>query len=82
MCSDFAMMHAPADADRFRTACLSAGGRLDSHPDVAQFWTTADVLGLLPDPAHILPAVRVTRPDLSAHLIRERPEGLLAVTLI
>jgi aminoglycoside phosphotransferase (APT) family kinase protein len=82
MCSDFAMMHAPADADRFRTPYLSAGGRLDTHPDVTQFWTTADVLGLLPDPAHILPAVRVTRPDLSAHLIRERPEGLLAVTLI
>jgi hypothetical protein len=51
MCSDFAMMHAPADADRFRTPYLSAGGRLDTHPDVTQFWTTADVLGLLPDPA-------------------------------
>ena len=56
--------------------------RLDTHPDATRFWTIADVLGFLPDPAHILPAVRAARPDLSASLIRERLEGLLAVTLI
>lgn len=79
MCSDFAMMHAPAEADRFRTAYLAAGGRLDA--DATRFWTISDVLGFLPDPAHILPAVRITRPDLSAGLIRDRLEGLLAATL-
>ncbi len=82
MCSDFAMMHAPADADHFRTAYLSAGGRLDPDPDATRFWTIADVLGFLPDPAHILPAVRPTRPDLSAHLVRNRLEALLAATLV
>lgn len=81
MCSDFAMMHTPADADRFRRAYLSAGGRLDNHPDATRFWTISDVLGFLPDPAHILPAVEPTRPDLSTHLIRERLESLLAVAL-
>jgi aminoglycoside phosphotransferase (APT) family kinase protein len=81
MCSDFAMMHAPADADRFRTAYLSAGGRLDRDPDTTRFWTISDVLGFLPDPAHILPAVGPTRPDLSARLLRDRLEAFLAVTL-
>ncbi len=81
MCSDFALMHAGADADRFRRAYLSAGGRLDPDPDATRFWTVSDVLGFLPDPAHILPAVGPARPDLSAHLIRARLEARLAVTL-
>ena len=81
MCSDFAMMHAPAAAAFFRTAYLRAGGHLDPDPDATRFWTISDVLGFLPDPAHILPAVRATRPDLSTQLIRDGLEGLLAITL-
>jgi aminoglycoside phosphotransferase (APT) family kinase protein len=81
MCSDFAMMHGPADAVRFRKAYLSAGGRLDPDRDATRFWTISDVLGFLPDPAHILPAVGHARLDLSGPLIRERLEGLLAGTL-
>ena len=80
MCSDFAMMHGPAAAELFRTAYLSAGGHLDLDPDAARFWTISDVLGFLPDPAHILPAVSPGRPDLSARVIRDRLEALLAVT--
>ncbi len=81
MCADFAMMHAPADAALFRAAYLRAGGQLDPDPDAVRFWTISDVLGFLPDPAHILPAVGPTRPDLSAHLIRNRLESFLAITL-
>ena len=80
MCSDFAMMHGPAAADRFRLAYLSSGGRLDDS-DACRFWIISDVLGFLPDPAHILPAVSPSRPDLSARLVRERLEALLAESL-
>jgi hypothetical protein len=81
MCSDFAMMHGPAEAELFQTAYLRVGGQLDPDPDATRFWTVRDVLGFLPDPGHILPAVQPTRPDLSAPVIRRRLEGLLAATL-
>jgi len=81
MCSDFAMMHSPAAADVFRTAYLRAGGQLDPDPDAAAFWTVSDILGFLPDPAHILAAVQPARPDLTAPRIRAGLENLLAVAL-
>lgn len=81
MCSDFAMMHTAADAALLRTAYLRAGGQLDPDPSAAAFWTVSDVLGFLPDPAHILAAVRPARPDLTAQRIRAGLEDLLAITL-
>lgn len=81
LCSDVAMMHDPADAARVRTAYLRAGGRLDPDADAARFWAITDIVGFLPDPAHILPAVTPARPDLSAQSIRDGLEGLLACTL-
>jgi len=81
LCWDFAMMHAPLAAEVFRSAYLKAGGRLDPDPDAARFWMISDILGFLPDPAHILPAVQSSRPDLSAERIRHGLEGLLAQAL-
>ncbi len=81
LCSDFAMMHTPADAELFRAAYLQEGGRLDPDPDAALFWTVSDILGFLPDPAHILPAVQTTRPDRTPQLIRQGLEDLLALSL-
>jgi aminoglycoside phosphotransferase (APT) family kinase protein len=81
LCSDFAMMHTPAAADAFRSAYLHEGGQLDPDPDAARFWMVSDILGFLPDPAHILPAVKTTRPDLTPTLIRQGLEDLLALSL-
>lgn len=81
MCSDFAMMHGPSEAALFARAYLRAGGRLDPDPDASRFWAISDILGFLPDPAHILPAVQPTRPDLTAQGIREGLEGLLALVV-
>jgi aminoglycoside phosphotransferase (APT) family kinase protein len=81
LCSDFAMMHTPADAEIFRVAYLREGGQLDPDPNAARFWMISDILGFLPDPAHILPAVKITRPDLSATQVRQGLEGLLALAL-
>lgn len=80
-CSDFAMLHTTADAAAFRTAYLQQGGRLDPDPDAARFWAVSDILGFLPDPAHILAAVGTGRPDLTADAVRTGLEDLLAVTL-
>ena len=80
-CSDFAMLHTTDDAQAFRAAYVGAGGRLDPDPDVARFWVVSDILGFLPDPAHILPAVGVGRPDLSPGAVRRGLEDLLAMTL-
>ena len=77
-CSDFAMLHDVADADAYRAAYVRLGGRLD--PDHA-FWQLADIIGFLPDPAHILPAVSATRPDLTADRVRTGLEDLLSRTL-
>ena len=80
-CSDFAMLHTTADAETFRSAYVAQGGQLDADPDAARFWAVSDILGFLPDPAHILPALRSTRPDLTADAIRRGLEDLLAATL-
>jgi hypothetical protein len=81
LCSDFAMLHTTADVDTFRAAYVRQGGRLDPGPDASRFWVVADILGFLPDPAHILAAVGPTRSDLSPDAVRQGLEDLLALTL-
>ncbi len=81
MCSDFAMMHSSTDAEDFRAGYVRAGGLLDPDPEAARFWMVVDILGFLPDPAHILPAVTTNRPDLSPNAIRRGLEDLLRATL-
>jgi aminoglycoside phosphotransferase (APT) family kinase protein len=80
-CSDFAMLHTIVDAQAFRAAYVRLGGRLDPDPDGARFWVVSDILGFLPDPAHILAAVATGRPDLTADAVRRGLEDLLAATL-
>lgn len=80
-CSDFAMLHTTADGDDFRAAYLEHGGQLDPDPDAARFWVVSDILGFLPDPAHILDGMANRRPDLSADAVRHGLENLLAQTL-
>lgn len=79
LCSDFAMLHTTADADAFRNGYVREGGRLDRQE--FRYWQVSDILGFLPDPAHILPAVAQARPDLTAGCIRLGLEDLLALTL-
>ena len=79
LCCDFAMLHTTAGADMFREAYRRRGDRLDPHE--FRYWQVSDILGFLPDPAHILPAVASTRPDLTAGRIRQGLEDLLALTL-
>jgi aminoglycoside phosphotransferase (APT) family kinase protein len=81
VCSDFAMLHTTADVETFRAAYVLQGGQLDPNPDAARFWAVSDILGFLPDPAHILAAVGRNRPDLSADDVRRGLEDLLALTL-
>ena len=80
-CSDFAMLHTTADAATFRAAYVDEGGLLDPDPDAARFWAVSDILGFLPDPAHILAAVQSNRPDLTATSVRRGLEDLLAMSL-
>jgi aminoglycoside phosphotransferase (APT) family kinase protein len=80
-CADFAMLHTTEDAELFRAAYREQGGLLDPDPEAARFWVIADILGFLPDPAHILAAVASGRPDLSADDVRYGLEDLLAHTL-
>lgn len=80
-CADFAMLHTTADAERFRAAYLQHGGRLDPDPDAARFWIVSDILGFLPDPAHILAGMAGARPDLTPDAVRHGLEDLLALTL-
>ena len=79
--ADFAMLHTLADADAFRAAYVSEGGRLDPDPAAARFWVIADILGFLPDPAHILASVGGNRPDLIPGDIRRGLEDLLVQVL-
>lgn len=81
LCSDFAMMHRAEEAETFRAAYERMGGSLDPDPDAARFWVISDILGFLPDPAHILVAVQHARPDLSAQSVRAGLEDLLVLTL-
>jgi aminoglycoside phosphotransferase (APT) family kinase protein len=80
-CSDFAMLHTTADVEIFRVAYVRQGGQLDQDPVAARFWVVSDILGFLPDPAHILAAVASSRPDLTPGIIRRGLEDLLALTL-
>lgn len=80
-CADLAMLHTLADAELFRTAYLRQGGRLDPDPAAAAYWMVGDVLGFLPDPAHILPGLEASRPDLTPLTLRHGLEDLLALTL-
>ena len=80
-CADFAMLHTLADADVFRDAYVRHGGVLDPDPDAARFWVVGDVLGFLPDPAHILPGLAASRPELTAEDVRRGLEDLLVRTL-
>jgi hypothetical protein len=82
LCADFAMLHATADAETFRTGYLQQGGQLDPNPDAARFWFVSDILGFLPDPAHIIPAVSSNRPDLTPDDVRRGLEDLLAHLLV
>ena len=79
--SDFAMLHTTADSEIFRAAYLRAGGRLEQDADAARFWVVSDILGFLPDPAHILVSVAGSRPDLTPGAVRLGLESLLARTL-
>ena len=80
LCADFAMLHTTVEAETFRTAYVRQGGLLDPDPHAARFWMVSDILGFLPDPAHIL-AGMTTRPDLTPEAVRQGLEDLLAVTL-
>lgn len=81
MCSDFAMVHTTGDAASFRAAYVRQGGRLDPDPAAARFWAVSDILGFLPDPAHILTSVSTRRPDLTPAGVRHGLEDLLDATL-
>jgi hypothetical protein len=80
-CSDFAMLHTIADAEAFRQAYLRQGGQLDQDRDASRFWAVSDILGFLPDPAHILGAVARSRPDLSPDIVRNGLDDLLGLRL-
>lgn len=75
------MLHATADAEQFRAVYVQRSGQLDPNPDAARFWVVSDILGFLPDPAHILIAVARRRLDLSPDIVRHGLEDLLARTL-
>jgi aminoglycoside phosphotransferase (APT) family kinase protein len=81
LCSDFAMLHTTADALTFRAEYRQLGGRLDPDGAAARFWVVADIVGFLPDPAHILASVGPGRPDLTPDRIRRGLEDLLAWAL-
>lgn len=81
LCADLAMLHTVGDARLFRDGYRRHGGRLDPDPDAGRFWMISDILGFLPDPAHILPGLVDRRPDLTPDVIRHRLEELLAETM-
>jgi hypothetical protein len=70
-----------ADVETFRTAYARQGGQLDPDRAAAAYWVIGDILGFLPDPAHILPGLEARRPDLAPVTIRRGLEDLLALTL-
>lgn len=80
--ANFALLHNPQSAAAFRTAYLAAGGRLDPDRRARVYWAVLDILSFLPDPAPILEALRQSRPDLSADLVRRRIEALLRTELL
>ena len=80
-CADLAMLHSVADVEIFRTGYARHGGSVDPDPAAAAYWVIDDVLGFLPDPAHILPGLAARRPDLTPVAVRRGLEDLLALTL-
>lgn len=46
-----------------------------------RYWAVSDIVGFLPDPAHILVAVAPARPDLTADAVRNALEDLLGIVL-
>jgi aminoglycoside phosphotransferase (APT) family kinase protein len=81
LCSDFAMLHSLVDVESFRAAYGQQGGTLDAGAGAARFWMVADIVGFLPDPAHILASVGPSRPDLTPDSIRRGLQDLLAWAL-
>lgn len=81
LCSDFAMLHTTADAGTFRAEYLRQGGRLDPDPAASRFWAVSDILGFLPDTAHILSGMASSRPDLTPDVVRNGLENWLASLL-
>jgi aminoglycoside phosphotransferase (APT) family kinase protein len=80
-CADLAMLHSVADVETFRTAYARHGGQLDPDPAAAAYWVIGDILGFLPDPAHILPGLEASRPDLTPVIVCRGLEDLLTLTL-
>jgi aminoglycoside phosphotransferase (APT) family kinase protein len=79
--ANFAILHDLDSAVAFSDAYRRHGGVLDDDHDAELFWAVSDVLGFLPDPAEIMAALINARPDLTAHVVRERLERLLMITL-
>jgi aminoglycoside phosphotransferase (APT) family kinase protein len=79
--ANFAILHDLDSAVAFSNAYRRHGGVLDDDHDAELFWAVSDVLGFLPDPAEIMAALINARPDLTAHVVRERLERLLMITL-
>jgi hypothetical protein len=80
-CADLAMLHTVADAEHFQMMYQRQGGRLDPDPRAAAYWMVGDILGFLPDPAHIIPGLQAARPDVTPRTVRRGLEDLLALTL-
>ncbi len=57
------------------------GGNWPPDPTAAAYCVIGDILGFLPDPAHILPGLEASRPDLTPVTLRQGLEDLLALTL-
>ncbi|HMR49407.1 MAG TPA: phosphotransferase [Arachnia sp.] len=81
MCADFAMLHSVAEAQTFRETYVAQGGVLDPDPYAARYWVVSDILGFLPDPAHIIPGLARLRPDVTPERVRSGIEDFLALAL-
>lgn len=79
--TNFALLHDPEAAEDFVAAYRRHGGQLTADPDAARFWGVLDLLGFLPNPAAIVAAIVVGRPDLTATVVQDRLEHLLVTTL-
>jgi aminoglycoside phosphotransferase (APT) family kinase protein len=79
--ANFAMLHDFASADAFSYCYRWHGGVLDDDRDAEAFWAVSDILGFLPDPTEIITALIHHRTDLPDHVVRERLEHLLMITL-
>jgi Phosphotransferase enzyme family len=79
--ANFAMLHDFDSADAFAYCYRWHGGKLDDDHDAEVFWAVSDILGFLPDPTQIITALIHHRTDLPDHVVRERLEHLLMITL-